>query len=81
MRNSRTSYGLKFDRQSREFWEKVGLPDGAAKIYILSGVKNSNYFMPRETLSDRGPGGGGWIMVGVWGFGGGGRRRPRRGPS
>merc|ERR1712137_1533777 len=25
------------------------------------GVKASNYFMPAETLSDKGPGGGGWI--------------------
>jgi len=25
------------------------------------GVKASNYFMPKETLSDKGPGGGGWI--------------------
>merc|ERR1712050_109694 len=45
------------------------------------GVKASNYFMPPETLSDKGPGGGGWIHMnkylqvekkdgsGVWGDG------------
>jgi len=27
------------------------------------GVKASNYFMPAETLSDKGPGGGGWIHM------------------
>ena len=27
------------------------------------GVKASNYFMPSETLSDKGPGGGGWIYI------------------
>jgi len=26
-------------------------------------VKASNYFMPKETLSDKGPGGGGWIHM------------------
>merc|ERR1719282_337284 len=29
--------------------------------YVCIGVKASNYFMPKETLSDKGPGGGGWI--------------------
>ena len=28
---------------------------------VCIGVKASNYFMPAETLSDKGPGGGGWI--------------------
>merc|ERR1712183_872005 len=29
--------------------------------YVCIGVKASNFFMPSETLSDKGPGGGGWI--------------------
>merc|ERR1711976_1016282 len=31
--------------------------------YICIGVKASNYFMPKETLSEKGPGGGGWILM------------------
>merc|ERR1711972_1195467 len=27
------------------------------------GVKASNYFMPKDTLSEKGPGGGGWILM------------------
>merc|ERR1711920_433445 len=34
---------------------------GADVEYVCIGVKASNYFMPKETLSDKGPGGGGWI--------------------
>lgn len=26
-------------------------------------MKASNYFMPKETLSEKGPGGGGWILM------------------
>merc|ERR1712146_861765 len=29
----------------------------------MGGVKASNYFMPPETLSEKGPGGGGWILM------------------
>merc|ERR1712203_531880 len=55
----------------------------ADEMYVCIGVKASNYFMPKEVLSDKGPGGGGWIHfnkymqvvkkptegVGVWGDG------------
>jgi len=58
----RTQYGVKFDKDSHTFWSKVGLPGGAAKIYTFPGVKNSNYFLPKVVLSERGPGGGGWII-------------------
>merc|ERR1712029_255092 len=33
------------------------------KQYVCIGVKASNYFMPKDTLSDKGPGGGGWIHM------------------
>merc|ERR1719460_3231751 len=31
--------------------------------YVCIGVKASNYFMPQEVLSEKGPGGGGWILM------------------
>eukprot|EP00747_Dinoflagellata_sp_TGD_P196755 gnl/TRDRNA2_/TRDRNA2_67268_c1_seq1.p1 gnl/TRDRNA2_/TRDRNA2_67268_c1~~gnl/TRDRNA2_/TRDRNA2_67268_c1_seq1.p1 ORF type:complete len:392 (+),score=60.86 gnl/TRDRNA2_/TRDRNA2_67268_c1_seq1:70-1176(+) len=61
-RGIKTVYGVKYDRNNSRFWTNVGLPDKADKTYILSGVKHSNYFMPKTTLSDKGPGGGGWIL-------------------
>merc|ERR1712070_504362 len=54
-------YGLKYEPKSQEFWDKVELPKGADFTYVCMGVKASNYFMPEETLSLKGPGGGGWI--------------------
>merc|ERR1711941_250267 len=54
-------YGLKYDPKNSEFWKKIGLPKGADETYVCIGVKASNFFMPAETLSDKGPGGGGWI--------------------
>ena len=32
-------------------------------IPTFAQVKSSNYFMPKETLSEKGPGGGGWIIM------------------
>jgi hypothetical protein len=46
-----------------EFWNHIELPNGADKFYICTGVKASNYFMPPETKSKFGPGGGGWIFM------------------
>merc|ERR1711972_831046 len=54
-------YGLKYDPKSDEFWQKIELPKGADESYVCIGVKASNTSMPAETLSDKGPGGGGWI--------------------
>lgn len=54
-------YNCKYDPKAKEFWEKIELPGGADKSYVCIGVKASNYFMPKCTLSDKGPGGGGWI--------------------
>jgi len=56
-------YGTKYDANNQDFWNKVELPDRAKKEYICIGVKASNYFMPKETLSEKGPGGGGWILM------------------
>merc|ERR1711966_587801 len=56
-------YSLKYEPKNPEFWAKVELPNGADFTYVCMGVKASNYFMPKETLSDKGPGGGGWIHL------------------
>merc|ERR1712136_546682 len=56
-------YECKYDPKSEEFWKKIELPGGADDSYVCIGVKASNYFMPKETLSEKGPGGGGWIII------------------
>jgi len=56
-------YDTKYSPESSGFWNKIGLPEKADKEYICIGVKASNYFMPKETLSEKGPGGGGWILM------------------
>lgn len=58
-----TKYNIKYDRNSDGFWQRIGLPHGAAKTYVLSGAKHSNYFVDEAAQSQRGPGGGGWILV------------------
>jgi len=62
-RDIKTVYGTKYDKESSAYWEKVGLPGGADKTYIVAGPKSSNYFMPKPVLNDKGPGGGGWVMI------------------
>jgi len=37
------------------------LPDKADREYVCIGVKAKSYFVPKETLSDKGPGWGDWI--------------------
>jgi len=54
---------MKFDGSNPDFWKAVGMPNGADKQYVCIGVKASNYFMPTETKSEKGPGGGGWILM------------------
>merc|ERR1719412_2527856 len=56
-------YQMKYAPDDMEFWKKIDLPDKADKEYVCIGVKASNYFMPAETLSEKGPGGGGWIHM------------------
>jgi hypothetical protein len=56
-------YSKKYDKASKDFWNSIELPNGPDKEYICIGVKASNYFMPKETLSEKGPGGGGWILM------------------
>lgn len=53
-------YGTKYAPKEDAFWEKIGCPKDAFQ-YVCIGVKASNYFMPKDTLSEKGPGGGGWI--------------------
>ena len=76
-------YDCKYDPNNADFWKKIELPDKADETYVCIGVKASNYFMPQSVLSDKGPGGGGWILFnkhlqvvkkpseggGVWGDG------------
>ena len=56
---------------TEEFWKQIELPNGADEIYVCIGVKASNYFMPAETLSDKGPGrlpgGEGWVSWTIYG--------------
>jgi len=56
-------YNLKYNAKDPNFYSGIGLPGGPDKEYICIGVKASNYFMPQEVLSERGPGGGGWILM------------------
>jgi len=56
-------YNTKYDAKSPDFWKNIELPKGVDKEYVCIGVKSSNYFMPKETLSEKGPGGGGWILM------------------
>jgi len=57
-------YGLKYAPEDASFWKGINLTKDTVDVqYICIGVKASNYFMPKETLSDKGPGGGGWIHM------------------
>ncbi|CAJ1397633.1 unnamed protein product [Effrenium voratum] len=58
-----TQYNVKYDEKSAAFWDRIKLPSRADKTYLLSGAKHSNYFVGEEVWSNRGPGGGGWILV------------------
>jgi hypothetical protein len=56
-------YGIGYNAKDPNFWKTIELPNGPDKEYVCIGVKASNYFMPKETLSEKGPGGGGWILM------------------
>jgi hypothetical protein len=56
-------YSTKYSPSDDSFWGKIGLPERADKQYNCLGIKASNYFMPPETLSKIGPGGGKWIIM------------------
>jgi len=59
----KTFYNKKFAPNDSAFWESIEMPGGPDCQYVCIGVKASNYFMPPETLSKVGPGGGGWIYM------------------
>ena len=40
----------------KEFWKKIELPGGTNDSYVCTGVKATNCFMPKKTLSERGSG-------------------------
>ena len=48
---------------NEEFWKKIALPGGVDDSYVCIGVKASNYFMPQETLGEKGLCGGDWIIM------------------
>merc|ERR1712079_185759 len=54
-------YNIKYDASRADMWNKIELPGKAAQTYITTGIKASTPFMPKCVLSERGPGGGGWI--------------------
>jgi len=57
-------YGTKKE-DSDKWYAEMGWPKGTRpdKEYVCVGVKASNYFMPDSCLSEKGPGGGGWIHM------------------
>merc|ERR1719208_114444 len=56
-------YGKKYAPDDEKFWKDIEFDKKPDKEYICIGVKASNYFMPEETLSEKGPGGGKWILI------------------
>eukprot|EP00416_Gambierdiscus_australes_P017639 CAMPEP_0171057974 /NCGR_PEP_ID=MMETSP0766_2-20121228/2165_1 /TAXON_ID=439317 /ORGANISM="Gambierdiscus australes, Strain CAWD 149" /LENGTH=464 /DNA_ID=CAMNT_0011513183 /DNA_START=46 /DNA_END=1440 /DNA_ORIENTATION=+ len=56
-------YEVKYAPKEAGFYQKLDFKATPDKEYICIGVKASNYFMPKETLSEKGPGGGGWILM------------------
>merc|ERR1712224_538693 len=56
-------FGLKYEPNNQTFWNTIGLPNKADATYVCMGVKASNSFMPADTLSEKGPGGGKWILI------------------
>ena len=51
----------KYAADQPKFWKNIKLErNNVDAQYIYIGVKAFNYFMPRETLSLKGPGGGGF---------------------
>lgn len=56
-------YEKKYAPDDNAFWKDIQLDGKADKEYVCIGVKASNYFMPKNTLSDKGPGGGGWVHM------------------
>lgn len=60
----RTCYGVAYEPEKAEFWQEVGVGEPANIVYNLQGMSARNQFMPAETLSSKGPGGGGgWIVT------------------
>ena len=54
----------KYAADQLKFWKNIKLErNNVDAQYIYIGVKAFNYFMPRETLSLKGPGGGGLIHM------------------
>lgn len=58
-------YEIKYDAKSKDFWAAMTLQnqESVKKSYTCIGVKASNWFMPGDCLSEKGPGGGGWILM------------------
>merc|ERR1711953_87714 len=54
-------YNQKYAPKEEAFWKGIDLVGGPDETYVCIGVKASNFFMDKRTLSDKGPGGGGWI--------------------
>eukprot|EP00929_Paragymnodinium_shiwhaense_P109274 TRINITY_DN7566_c0_g1_i1.p1 TRINITY_DN7566_c0_g1~~TRINITY_DN7566_c0_g1_i1.p1 ORF type:complete len:505 (+),score=55.60 TRINITY_DN7566_c0_g1_i1:128-1642(+) len=58
-----TYYSKKFDPANPKFYQSIGVAGLPDKVYVIQGLKSTTHFMPPHTLSDRGPGGGGWITT------------------
>jgi len=56
-------YEQKYVAGDTGFYKQIGMTGVPDKEYVCIGVKASNYFMPKEVLSEKGPGGGSWIHM------------------
>jgi len=56
-------YEQKYVAGDSGFYKLIGMDGLPDKEYVCIGVKASNYFMPKEVLSEKGPGGGSWIHM------------------
>jgi len=58
-----TFYEVNYEPENSYFWQKVGMSKAADVTYDLRNVSARNGFMPASTVSEKGPGGGGWILT------------------
>lgn len=58
--------GIAYEPDSEDFWQKVGFAGKSDLTYHTIGVSARNGFMPAATLSQRGPGGGGWVLTNTY---------------
>ncbi|CAK0829609.1 unnamed protein product [Prorocentrum cordatum] len=58
-----TFYEKAYDPKRMSFWTEIGLQRRADFVYVLNGISAHNGFLPPQTTSGKGPGGGGWVVT------------------